>query len=253
MFEWNEKTERELIYMKDIEKKTYKQIANEIHTTVSSVKHKYVRLKQANNEDKYHHPAEKTEQVVKLLNGSDLRILETNAGYGNMTQVYVQYGSVISHDIDNKKIKYLNELDLEGVDVIKCDSFIRLHKYIYEKRKFDVVDLDPYGYPSRYFPHVFELIDDGILFVTFPKMGVQQVNKIQIEHYRVFWDISLSDKNNYTDKIIRKITDYAMQNYRSINLLDCVDLGRMYRFAFRVKRESALDLVGLEVNRNIKP
>jgi hypothetical protein len=48
---------------------------------------------------------------------------------------------------------------------------------------------------------------------------------------------------------LEKIAILAMQSYREVTLIDEVDLGRMYRFAFKVERKSALDLVGLEVNR----
>jgi hypothetical protein len=166
-----------------------------------------------------------------------------------LSKVYHEYGEVLAHDIDANKVAHLNMLGYEDFEAIKCDSFNELYRYLWLKMKFDVIDLDPYGIPSRYFPHVFQLINDGYLFVTFPKLGVQQINKITIEHYRVFWGIALSDKDNYEDMIHAKIKDYGMQSYRSVTLVDSADLGRMYRFAYKVNRESALDLVGLKINR----
>jgi tRNA G26 N,N-dimethylase Trm1 len=112
-----------------------------------------------------------------------------------------------------------------------------------------VIDVDPYGFPSRYFPTVFGLIDDGVLFLTFPVMGVAQINKITIEHYRVFWDINLSDKDCYTDKIVKKLKDYAFMQKRSIEVLEIKKIDRIYRFAIKVKQESLLKIVGLEVNK----
>lgn len=244
---WNDDMEKKLLDMKDVLGKPYKEIATELGTTVSSVKHKYVRLKQALNDDKHHHPTEKVEQIKRVLSGSDLFILETNAGWGNLTKEYHYYGEVLSHDIDSKKVEYLKSLGYDEFDAVKCDSFNEIHRYIYLGFKFDVIDLDPYGFPSRYFPHVFNLIDDGILFVTFPKMGVQQINKIMKEHYRVFWGITLEDKANQEQLIHARMKDYAFQSLRGLELIDSVDLGRMFRFAYRVKRESALDLVGLKV------
>jgi tRNA G26 N,N-dimethylase Trm1 len=53
--------------------------------------------------------------------------------------------------------------------------------------RYDVIDIDPYGLPSRLFPYVFGLIDDGLMFMTFPMLGVAQINKITIRHYQAFW------------------------------------------------------------------
>lgn len=248
---WTKTDENKLLQLRDSEKKSYKEIASTLGVTISSAKHKYVRLKQSANDDKHHHPVEKIEQIRRVINTNNLSILETNAGSGNLSNVYSCYGNVIAHDIDKNKISQLENLGLSNLEVRKCDSFKEIHRYLYKGLKFDVIDLDPYGFPSRYFPHVFNLINDGFLFVTFPKMGVQQINKIMLEHYRVFWGLTLEDKGRQEELIHLKMKDYALQNYRSIELLDSVDLGRMFRFAYRVKKESALDLVGLKVRRNI--
>jgi 16S rRNA G966 N2-methylase RsmD len=248
IFNWNDELESKLIILRDQENLTYSQIADIFKTTISSVKHKYIRLKQSDNDDKHHHPEEKIEQIKNIINNkNNLHILETNAGLGNLTSQYQKYGKVLALDIDTKKIQKINEMKLENVKTIKCDAFREIHRLIYEGNKFDVIDLDPYGYPSRYFPHIFQLINDGLLFVTFPKIGVQQINKITLEHYKVFWDISLEDKHIYQEKIHKKMKDFAMQNYRSCDIINSSDLGRMHRFAYKVKKESALDLVNLKV------
>jgi len=249
MFKWNEHNERSLLQLRDEEKLTYREIAERLGTTISSVKHKYVRLNQVSNEDRHHHPKEKSEQIRRVLTGDELNILETNAGRGNLTAVYREYGTVTAQEIDGKKVKEINDRGWKEVTAIKCDSFREIHRHICERKVFDVIDLDPYGFPSRFFPHVFELIIDGVLFVTFPKLGVQQINKITQEHYRVFWGISLSDKRRYEDKIHSKIRDFGLMHYRDVDLIERVDLGRMFRYAYRVRRESALKLVGLEVKR----
>ena len=244
---WTEDLEKRLMDLKDLEKKSYKEISLELETTISSVKHKYIRLKQASNDDYYHHPIEKSEQIKKYLTNFNLKILETNAGRGNLTKIYQHYGDVVCLDIDQKKIDYLTSLKLEKIHPVKCDSFKEIYKYILQGSKFDVIDLDPYGFPSRFFPHIFHLIQDGFLFVTFPKMGVQQINKIMKEHYRVFWGMDLDDKRKQEEIIHKKIKDYAFQSFRGVELLESLDLGRMFRFVYRVKKESALNLVGLKV------
>ena len=227
---------------------TYSQISEKMGRSISSLKHKYVRLNQASNKDEYHHPKEKSMQAEEVLNGKEgLSILETNSGFGNMTNIYSKYGRVEAQDIDKDKVRALKESTSETVEVKKCDSFKEMYNQVFQGKIYDVVDLDPYGFPSRFFPHVFNLIEDGFLFVTFPKMGVQQINKIMIKHHEVFWGLSLEDKDNQEDLIHDRMAEYAFKSFRSVELIDSIDLGRVYRFAYRVKKESALDLVGLKV------
>ena len=231
---------------------TFDAIASKLNTTTSSVKHKYRRLNQNNNDQRYAHPIEKIQQIKRVLPNKELNTLELHCGFGNLTKIYQEYGSVLAFDIDQARVDVVNAFALEGVDVHKADSIRELHRYVWLKMKFDVVDCDPYGMPSRYFPHVLELLDDGYLFLTFPKLGVQKINKIMIEHYRVFWGISLQDKDKYKEIIIQKIKDLAIQNYRTVEVVECLDLPKVYRFVFSVKKESALKIVGLQVNRKGK-
>lgn len=252
-FEWTKELEAKVLELRDEKKMTYREIAEILGTTISSVKHKYIRLNQAANDERHHHPVEKIDQLHRVL-GDDLRfavgapfILETNAGYGNLTKEYTKYGIVYAFDIDKERVNYLHSLNNNRIVPKKCDSHHELHNEVYLKNNYEVVDLDPYGFPSRYFPHVFQLIEDGYLFVTFPKMGVQQINKITKEHYRVFWGMTLDDKVRQEELIHKKIKDYGFMSFRSVELVDSVDLGRMFRFAYKVKKESALDLVDLKV------
>lgn len=246
--EWTIETEKELIRLKDTEKKGYKEISELLGTTISSVKHKYQRLQQKANSNKHHHPIEKTEQIKKFLWDSDLKILELYAGWGNLTKTYHLFGEVLAHEIDKEKVEHLKAFGFEDFDVVKCDSEKEIFNYIYHGFWFDVVDADPYGFPSRLFPHIFKLFkNDGVLFLTFPKMGVAQINKIMVKHYEVFWGISLQDKENYIDKIKDKLKDYAFMEKKSLEFLDVLDLGKVYRFAIKVRNESLLDLVGLKV------
>jgi hypothetical protein len=59
--------------------------------------------------------------------------------------------------------------------------------------------------------------------------------------------MTLEDKERQEELIHKKMKDYAFRSFRDLELIDSVDLGRMFRFAYKVKKESALDLVGLKV------
>ena len=45
--------------------------------------------------------------------------------------------------------------------------------------------------------------------------------------------------------------DFGMQSYRMVEPTEEIDLGGMFRFAYRVEKRSALDLVGLAVDRRV--
>ena len=249
---WNASKEAIALSLRS-EGKTYREIAAAMNTTTTSVKHKIRRLSQASNLDKYKHTSEKTEQLLAVLNciSSDaIHILETHSGFGGMTEQYQKIGDVECYDIDSRRVDHINTLCMEGVTAIKGDSECEIHRLIFHKCVYDIVDIDPYGLPSRYFSHAFSLIKDGIMFLTFPMMGVAQINKITIRHYQAFWGIELSDKDIYIQKIIAKLEDFAFQCKREIDFLDIRKIDRVFRIAIRVKKKSLCDIVGLKVNRN---
>lgn len=250
--QWSEELEQEIM-AKRSQKMTYKAIAEQIGSTQTAVKHKIRRLQQGDNQDRYKHTAEKRELFDRTRKPrAKSKILEAHCGFGGMTEVYSQYGEVTSFDIAADRVQHIEALNLPNVTVKKCDSELEIFKLVADRRIFDVVDIDPYGMPSRYFPHVFALINDGILYITLPMIGVAQINKITIEHYRAFWGVEISDIDTYTEKVFSRLKDYAFMHKRSISLVAVVRLGRIFRLAIEVKKTSLLDIVGLEVNRGGK-
>lgn len=246
-FEWNEEKEKLVLKLKEEDGLTYKEIAKILGHTPSSIKHKYIRLKKSQNLEEYHHPQEKINQIEKFLqNKEGLRILETHAGFGNLSKVYnkkATYHLLLEKRAD--RVEHLEKLGFKNATIIKCDSEKEIHRLVYEKLKFDVIDVDPYGYPSRLFPHVLELIDDGILVITIPKLGVQHLNKLVIEHLRVFW--GYNKELDYLEAVKSKLKDFGIQTKRAVKIVDVLDLGRLYRIVIFVKRASSFDLVGLKV------
>ena len=248
---WNKSNEATAVKLRS-EGKTYQEIGEVMNTTATSVKHKIRRLSQSSNMDKYKHTKEKTEQLTGILSsisGDDIHILETHSGFGGMTEQYQKIGSVECYDIDKRRVDHINGLCMDGVTANHGDSEHEIYRLIAYKYTYDIVDIDPYGFPSRYFPHAFSLIKDGVMFLTFPIMGVAQINKITIRHYQAFWGIELSDKNVYIEKIKAKLEDFAFQHKREIEFLDIKKIDRVFRMAIRVKRKSLCDIVGLKVNR----
>lgn len=201
--------------------------------TYRAIRHDIVRAKQKMNDNEVHHPDEKINQIEKVFksiskeNGKPIKILELFAGQGNCTKVYEKYGVVTAYDK-----KYLKT----------GDSFIEYHKLIYDKKKFDVIDLDPYGFPNRFFPDIFLLIDNGILFVTMPKPYVNILNGITQTHL-----ISYYDEHNPSEmQIVERIVLNGLCHWRKVQLIDSVDCKSVWRFAFSVERVKATEYTGVK-------
>ena len=86
-----------------------------------------------------------------------------------MTEVYAGFGKVESYDIEKDRVDHVNSLGLSSVKAINENSEKATYRLVANSQVYDVIDLDPYGFPSRYFPHVFHLIRDGLLLLHFQK------------------------------------------------------------------------------------
>jgi hypothetical protein len=199
--------------------------------TYRAIRHDVVRQKQSINSSEVHHPNEKITQiewVMRNLNkqsGHD--ILELFSGRGNLTEVYKKFGQVTA--CDRKYCK-------------TGDSFLLFHRMISEKRKFTVVDLDPYGFPTRLFPDIFLLIDDGLLFVTMPKPYVNILNGITQTHLIAYF----GKPNPSEETIIEQIVIWGLCHWRQVELIDSIDCSSVWRFAFSVKKVKATDYTGVK-------
>ena len=247
---WQKEEEEKALILRE-SGKTYFSIAFDLGRTESSVKHKIRRLQQKNNLDKYKNTNKKRahfNKSMKLEKKEGLKILETHCGYGGMTDIYSMMGLVTCFDIDKDKINFIKK-NVENVKAKRCDSETEILKLAYKKRVFDIVDIDPYGFPSRFFPLAFGLIEKGHLFLTIPIFGVSQINKIMTRHYEAFWNFDSRNKDDYLDCLKRKLVDWAFMTKREIHFVRIERFSRVYRFCIKVEKKSLLDIVGLEVRR----
>jgi hypothetical protein len=249
---WTSNQESELLKLRE-SGKTYSELAELTGRTISSVKHKIRRIQQARNDDRYKHTMQKTAIAEKYISESGLNVLETHCGYGGMTRWYAEQGSIVEcYDIDRGKVDGVNLLGYQNVQAIKGDSEKEIIRLFANQCKYDAIDLDPYGLPSRYFPYVFSMIESGLLFVTFPMLGVAQMNKITIQHYKSFWGFCNQSGDDYIETIKARMKDYAFMFSRDVEFLEVVKIDRIYRMVLRVEKKSMCDIVGLVVNRAVK-
>lgn len=181
-------------------------------------KNREKRKRQKQNLIEFTHPKEKTDQIRRILESHSFnkkyKILELFCGSGNLTQIYKTYGNVSAYD----KAKG------DG------DSYLIFHKLISERKKFDLIDIDTYGYPGRFLPDIFLLIKKGYLFLTFCKDSKpNRWNRSMLNNY-------FGSPRPRVDDIIKTICKESMKQWRETKLIEYIDLGKVYRFVFSVER-----------------
>lgn len=200
--------------------------------TYRAIRHMVVRAKQNSNDPDVHHPKEKILQVGRVMeqfkneHKGPITTLELFAGQGNLTREYQEHGSVEAYDI-----KYLKT----------GDSFLQFHRLIFARRTYQVVDLDPYGFPTRLFPDIFLLIKDGLLFVTFPRPNSNILDGMKALHLESY----MGKSNPSEEEVINQIATWGLCHWRQVELLDRMLLKSVWRFAFRVKKVKATDYTGV--------
>jgi len=182
------------------------------------------QLKKANH-DMYHHPIEKIKQLEQLNINNHDTVLEVFAGQGNLTKWY------------QNKVKEVTPLSREKNSKINTgNSYDYIHKLRYEKKKYSIIDIDGYGYPSKFFPLVFEMMTDNAkLIFTFPRPGVKQINNMTEEHFRIFYK---SDRPSIGD-VTGVLTDMALREWYLLSLLNVVKIKNIYRFVYSCVRQKA--------------
>jgi len=189
------------------------------HTAQS---HKRTRKEQKSNADIFHHPVQKIAQLEKLEGFIKGDILEVFGGQGNLTEWYNRHGSVTA-------------LTKEETG----DSFQYIYNLRADRKKYDWIDIDSYGYPDRFFPVVFEMMkpECGLIF-TFPQIGVNCHNGISQQHMSTFY----GNPTPTIGDVVGKITDWALREWYLAGLIDVVKIDRIYRIAFYNKRVKATEM-----------
>jgi len=202
-------------------------------TTYRAIRHKIVRQKQKNNDISINHPIEKINQIkTNLSKNMNYKILELFSGQGTLTKVYQEYGVVDSFD--------KTTLDTG-------DSYLIFHKLISEKKKYDVIDVDPYGFPNRFFPDIFLLMDETKFFLTFPKPYVNILNGITQTHLYSYFQKTNPSK----DEILERIALFGLCHWKKVELIDSFETRSNWRFVFNVSKVLATSYTGTN-NRKVE-
>src|SRR3990167_4440899 len=192
----------------------------------SALSHKVTRANQKDNADTYHHPKEKIAQLKKLeglFKGGD--ILEVFGGAGNLTDYYKKVGKVTAMTRESSG-----------------DSFHSIYKLRAERKKYNLIDIDSYGYPDKFFPIVFEMMkDEAYLVFTFPIVGVNALNGIMEQHFVNYWRATRPT----TGDVVGVLTDQALKYWQLLQLLDVQKIKRIWRYFFKVSRIKATEMTNV--------
>lgn len=187
------------------------------------------RAAKKRNFDEYHHPREKIAQLERLefFLDRDTSVLEVFGGHGNLTEWYEQHVGKVTSMTKEKT----------------GDSFTFIYKLRFEKKKFDLIDIDSYGYPSRFFPVVFEMMTEkAMLILTFPVVGVACLNGITEQHFISFYR---SSRPTIGD-VVGVLTDMALREWILLSLYDVRKIKKIYRMVFLCRKEKATDFCNVK-------
>ena len=187
------------------------------------------RLFKKANVDEYHHPDEKIEQLERMTHFIDggCDVLEVFAGKGNLTKWYEDHArSVTPMTLDSSGNRFDAIYALRG-----------------QRKRYDVIDIDSYGYPSRFFPVVFEMMKkEAMLIITFPVVGVCCLNGITEQHFINFYRSSRPTIGDVTGIL----TDMALRGWYLLSLHDVRKIKKIYRMVFMCRREKSTELCNVK-------
>jgi hypothetical protein len=168
-----------------------------------------------NNDPSIHHPVEKIAQLERFKNMIHGNVLELFAGQGNLTRYYQQYADVTA-------------LDKRTTG----DSFKNIHALLYHEQRYNVVDIDGYGYPAKLLSLAFELMEDTcLLMVTIPVPTEAHIINSWTEQFLLTW---YGSTRPTLGNIVGHIVDEGTKKKKMPMLIDWKKLGKVWRIAFKV-------------------
>lgn len=209
--EWTDKDIDELKKLKK-QKLSNLEIANRMNRTEISIQIKWKRLNKKNNTynkkhllDKYDTNLEfinliKPKSILDLYAGEYSYYLKLKQELNSLSENYIE--KIITND-KNKDFSFNNYND---------DSLRVLGKLYYEKNKFDLIDLDPFGSAYECFDLSLKMAKKGII-ITYGELGHKRWKRL--DFVSRFYDINSLDDFN-VDNLIKKTQHIALQN--KINL-----------------------------------
>lgn len=188
-------TEKEIIWLQDLLKKGYsiKDVAISLGRTETSVSIKVKRINKKENQYNIEHIDEKYQLNKMFLDFIQPKtILDLYCGVNSFYKDY----DVLTNDIDKS-------INADFHD----DAFKLLCKLYYENRKFDLIDLDPFGSAYDCFDLAIKMAKKGIV-ITLGELGHKRWKRLDFvkTHYNIqdFKDFTIENLIQHIQNIGRK-------------------------------------------------
>jgi tRNA G26 N,N-dimethylase Trm1 len=211
---WTEENIQELLELKKT--KSIKDISILINRTETSIRIKLKRLKKTDDtyNDKHREDKYKMNRIfINEINPET--ILDVYAGYSyykNTTKL-----KVVDNDINGKETDF------------NLDSFDLLVKF--RKRKFDLVDLDPYGSAFNCFDLALQIAQKGLI-ITFGEYGHKRWRRSDYVKHR--YNIQ-TYKDFYPSNFNKYIIERAKIYNKDLSVFISKDYGNIARTYFKIK------------------
>lgn len=214
-------TPGEIAFIQEKKKAGYSvaDIAKACGRSEVSISIKLKRLQKSGDSYNEQHRAEKYQVNKQYLEAiKPESVLDCFCGVGSFYHGKVP--KVTTNDL-NKEI----EADLH-LPALKC-----LCKFFLEGKKFDVVDLDPFGSAADCFDLAIKLARKGLV-VTFGEMGHKRWKRL--DYVSRFYDITSLEEFT-TENLIRQVQKIGQQNHKELVVLYQRDWPNISRVWFEVK------------------
>lgn len=196
---------------------TYKDIAESVGRTVTSVSIKMKRLSKKNGDYNSPHIKDKyktNDDYIKKINPKSL--LDVYAGDCFYSDYDFKY---VTNDIDKNKPTDYN------LDALKF-----LCKMYYEDKKFDIVDLDPFGSAYDCFDLSIKMANKGII-ITLGEMGHKRFKRL--DYVKRYYGIESIDMFT-SDVLIEHIQKIGIKNKKQLDVVFKKDWNMISRVYFEI-------------------
>ena len=213
-------TEDEIKKLLDLKKKNknFKYIANVLGRSEVSVSIKYKRLQKNNNKYNLKHVNKKnslTEKFIKIINPKN--VLDVYAGEKSFYQ---------------DKIKDLTCNDLYvGKHNYKLDSLKLLCNLYYNNKKYDLIDLDPFGSAYDCFDLSIKMAKKGLI-ITFGEIGHKRFKRL--DYVRTHYGIKNIEEFKLKN-IIKEVQNIGLKNKKILEPVLIGEFNNISRVYFIIK------------------
>ena len=207
-------TKQDIADLKDLKEKGYKNqtIAFILERSEVSIQIKWKRLHKKDNTYNKEHQLEKYEtnkKFIDLIQPSSVLDL-----YAGEKPYYLELIKELN-DLNENPFKTVVTNDKEKDYVINNyndDALKVLCKLYYENKKFDLIDLDPFGSAYECFDLAIKMAKKGLI-ITYGEMGHKRWKRL--DYVERFYNINTLDEFT-VDKMIAKTQEIGIQNKKEL-------------------------------------